>query len=124
MNDWKHVWRYYQAGIANMAFGFSLFAIFVWVGFNIYLAQICSHTLGVAFNYFTYSRYTFSGNQGSKFRFILSYVGNYVLGVGALAALTQYISSSYVAGFLATVLVSVVNYFVLKRLVFSHRVLQ
>lgn len=121
INEWKNLWRYYQAGIVNMLFGFSLFAIFVRLEMNIYLAQICSHVLGVVFNYFTYSRYTFAGNDGSKLRFALSYVGNYLLGLATLAGLVIFISSPYLAGLISTLLVSVVNYFVLKRLVFSRR---
>lgn len=119
--EWKRVWRYYQAGIVNLLFGFALFAGFVRLGLNIYVAQISAHVLGVAFNYFTYSRHTFAGEQGSKLRFVLSYIVNYFLGLGALAAFAQFIASPYLAGFASTVVVSVINYFMLKRLVFSAR---
>lgn len=118
------LWRYYQAGIVNMLFGFGLYALFVRLGLNIYAAQICSHILGVIFNYFTYSRYAFAGDEGSKTRFALSYVGNYVLGLAVLAGVAQFVGSPYLAGFLSTVIVSVVNYFVLKRFVFARRTLQ
>lgn len=121
MAEWRRVWRYYQAGIVNMAFGFGLYALFVRLGMNIYLAQICAHVLGVMFNYFTYSRYTFAGNEGSKSRFVLSYVGNYFLGLALLAAIMQMLRSPYLAGLLSTLIVSVINYFVLKRLVFARR---
>ena len=120
-DEWKRLWRYYQAGIVNMLFGFGLFALFVRLGLNIYVAQVCSHVLGVFFNYFTYSRYAFAGDQGSKSRFVLSYVGNYFLGLATLAAVSQLVHSPYLAGLLVTVIVSVANYFILKRLVFSRR---
>lgn len=119
--EWKRLFRYYQAGVINMAFGYGLFAMFVWAGMEMYVAQIVSHVLGVAFNYFTYSRYTFAGQPGSRMRFILSYVGNYVLNLATLALVATVVESPYVAGLIATIFVSVVNFFVLKRLVFSEK---
>jgi putative flippase GtrA len=116
--EWKQLWRYYQAGIVNALFGYGLFAVLVWLGFNIYLAQLTSHVLGVAFNYFTYSRYAFSGQKSTKRMFAMSYVGNYILGLISLAVIARFVHSPYLAGLLSIVFVSVINYFVLKRLVF------
>lgn len=120
--EWKRVFRYYQAGVINMTFGYGLFALFVWAGMNMYLAQIASHVLGVIFNYFTYSRYAFAGQSGSRMRFVLSYVGNYFLNLAILALIALVVKSPYVAGLVATVIVSLINYFVLKRLVFVGKV--
>jgi len=119
--EWKRVFRYYQAGLINMGFGYGLFALFVWAGVNMYLAQIVAHILGVIFNYFTYSRYTFADQRGSKSRFIMSYAFNYVLNLAALAFTAIFVASPYLAGLIATIAVSLVNYFVLKHLVFSGR---
>lgn len=119
--EWNTLWRYYQAGIINTAFGYGLFALLVWMGLNIYLAQIISHVLGMTFNYFTYSRHAFAGQTTTRTRFILSYAGNYLLGLGTLRVIASFIASPYAAGFISTVIVSLVNYFVLKRLVFRPR---
>jgi putative flippase GtrA len=117
-DEWKRLWRYYQAGLVNTLFGYGLYALFVWAGVNMYVAQITAHVLGMTFNYFTYSRFAFAGHDGSKGRFIASYILNYVLGLIALAAAAQAIRSPYLAGLVSVVFVSVVNYFILKRLVF------
>jgi putative flippase GtrA len=119
--EWNTLWRYYQAGIVNTAFGYGLFALLIWLGLNLYVAQIVSHVLGMTFNYFTYSRHAFSDHTTTRTRFILSYLGNYVLGLLTLRIFVTFISSDYVAGFLATVVVSLVNFVVLKRLVFRPR---
>lgn len=116
--EWKRVWRYYQAGVVNTLFGYGLFALFVWLGVNLYVAQIIAHVLGMTFNYFTYSRYAFAGHESSKRRFVLFYAFNYILGLLALAAATRFVASPYIAGLIAVVFVSIVNYFILKRLVF------
>ena len=117
-DEWKRLWRYSQAGLVNTLFGYGLYALFVWAGVNMYVAQITAHVLGMTFNYFTYSRFAFAGRDGSKGRFIASYILNYVLGLIALAAAAQAIRSAYLAGLVSVVFVSIVNYFILKRLVF------
>lgn len=117
----RRLWRYYQAGIVNTAFGYGLFALFVALGLNMYVAQIMSHLLGMAFNYFTYSRHAFQDSDVSKSRFIASYAVNYLLGLGALWAVSQAVASPYLAGFIAVVIVSLINYFILKHWVFTSR---
>ena len=117
----RRLWRYYQAGIVNTAFGYGLFALFVALGLNMYVAQIASHLLGMAFNYFTYSRHAFHDSDVSKSRFIASYAVNYLLGLGALWAVSQAVASPYLAGLIAVVIVSLINYFILKHWVFTAR---
>lgn len=118
----ERVWRYYQAGIVNTAFGYGLYALFVAIGLNMYLAQIIAHVLGVAFNYFTYSRHAFHDSQASKGRFVASYAVNYLLGLAALAAAAQVIASPYLAGLIAVLVVSLINYFILRHWVFRPEV--
>jgi putative flippase GtrA len=118
----ERLWRYYQAGIVNTVFGYGLYALFVAVGFNMYVAQITAHITGVAFNYFTYSRHAFRDFSGSKTRFILSYAANYLLGLAALAVASIVVRSPYLAGLIAIFFVSIVNYFILKHLVFTEPV--
>ena len=120
MDEWRRLWRYYQAGIVNTLFGYGLFVLFVTLGWNIYLSQVTSHFLGMVFNYYTYSRYAFAGHSGSKLKFAASYAFNYVLGLGALAVATRFTSSPYLAGLASVIFVSIVNYFILKRLVFRR----
>lgn len=116
----NRLWRYYQAGIVNTVFGYGLYAIFVSMGFNMYLAQITAHMAGVVFNYFTYSKHAFQGYYGSKMKFVLSYTGNYLLGLTALALISVSVRSPYLAGLIAVLFVSIVNYFILKHLVFTE----
>ena len=118
----ERLWRYYQAGIVNATFGYGLYASFVAVHFNMYVAQITAHVIGVVFNYFTYSRHAFRDLSGSKVRFVASYAGNYLFGIAALALVSFVVPSPYLAGLVAMLFVSVVNFFILKRLVFTEPV--
>ena len=116
----SRIWRFYQAAIVNTIFGISLYTLLVWLGVNMYIAHVTSHVLGIMFNYFTYSRYTFAA-QGSKVKFGLSYVANYVIGLAFLALAAQFSSNPYVCGLAAAGAVSVINYLVLSRYVFPAR---
>ncbi len=115
------VLRYYATGAVNAAFGYLGYALFVWLGFNIFAAQIGASLLSLGFNYASYSRHVFRGSQPAKLRFLASYVSNYLVSLAALAGAAQFIASPYICGLVAIVAASVVNYFVLKYLVFVAR---
>lgn len=119
--EWKRLFRYYQAGIANTLFGFGLYALLVWLGLNMFVAQILAHLLGVAFNYLTYSRYAFADHQASRSGFVAAYALNYLLSLAILWSLDRVGLSPYLAGFATIILVSALNYLVLRNAVFRTR---
>ena len=119
MSSARRLWRYYQAGIVNTAFGYALYAAFVALGLNMYVAQIVAHLLGVMFNYVTYSRHAFHDSSVSKSRFVVSYAVNYLLGLAALWGVSRFIPSPYLAGLVAVVFVSLINYLILRHWVFT-----
>ncbi|WP_175488116.1 GtrA family protein [Sphingomonas sp. NFR04] len=117
----QELWRYYQMGVLNTAFGLGMYAALVWLGMNMFVAQLTAHLLGMAFNYLTYSRHVFRDAGPAKLRFALSYGVNYLLGLATLALISRFVASPYIAGLMSAVIVSVVNYFALKSLVFRRR---
>jgi putative flippase GtrA len=116
---WQLLIRYYQAGMVNLAFGYGLYAGLIALGLSAYPAQALSHMLGMAFNYVTYSRHVFRNAGPAKLRFVASYAVNYVLSLATLAGLKQAMANDYLAGLLAAVIVSVINFAALKYLVFG-----
>jgi putative flippase GtrA len=121
VGDVRRLLRYYGAGLVNTLVGYGLYAGFVALGFNIYVAQALGHVMGMTFNYFSYSRYAFRDEVGSKARFVASYAVNYVLGVTSLFISVRFIANPYLAGLLATLVVSLLNYFILSRYVFRPK---
>ena len=115
----SELWRYYSAGVINTLFGLGAYSALVWLGMNLFAAQLLAHLLGMAFNYLTYSRHVFRAHGTAKGRFIASYAVNYAVSLGTLAALSRFIASPYLAGILTTFFVSIANYFALKHLVFK-----
>ena len=115
------LWRYYQAGTVNTVFGLGIYALLVWLGLNIYVAQFIAHFTGVVFNYLTYSRHVFRDVGPAKLRFTISYGINYLLGLGTLTVVSRIFASPYVAGAITAVFVSFINYFILKYLIFLRK---
>lgn len=115
--------RFYQAALVNALFGFGVYALLIRLGFNIYLAQLLAHCLGIAFNYVTYSRHVFRARESARFKFVLNYAFQYLIGLALLIVVERVVSSPYVIGAVIMVLGSVINYFVLKYVVFVRRVL-
>ncbi|WP_371432019.1 GtrA family protein [Novosphingobium sp.] len=115
------IFRYYQAAVVNTLFGLSAYALLVWLGMNMFVAQLISHLMGMTFNYFSYSRHVFRASAPAKGRFVLSYGVNYLISLGTLALVSRFIASPFIAGFATTMIVSVINYFALKHLVFKAK---
>ena len=114
-------WRYLGVGAVNTLFGYTLYAMLVALGTEMFLAQIVATVIAVAFNYFTYNRHVFGGASPSKLRFLLAYALNYLVGFVALALAAVFVRSPYLAGLLATFVAALINFVVLRRYVFVSR---
>lgn len=112
------IFRFLVAGVLNTAFGYGLYAGLIWLGLDRYAAQAIGYVLGTGFNYVTYSRGVFTGAGPAKLRFALSYAGNYLINLAGLKLASHFIPDPYLAGAVTTFAVVVLNYAVLKRLVF------
>lgn len=110
--------RYLAAGVVNTVFGFSLYAVMLWLGLDRYVAQAIGYVAGTIFNYITYSRHVFTDAAPAKLKFTVSYAVNYLVSLLSLQVVSHFISNPYTAGAIATFAVVLLNYVILKRLVF------
>jgi len=113
--------RYGAVGLINTAFGYGLYAGLVFIGLNLFVAQILSHCTGAVFNYFMFKRHVFTRANHAVLRYVGAYGLNYILGLTSLALVHHVIASPYLAGFLALLAVAFINFFVLRFLVFRDR---
>ena len=118
MHPLERAIRYYAIGGINTVFGFGLYALLVWLGLNLYLAQLISYPIAVAFNYFSYSWGAFPGDKRRPVAFIGAYLYNYVQGLALLALIHHFVANPYAAGFIGLLIGTAINYFVLRRFVF------
>ncbi len=114
-------WAYVRVGVLNAAFGYGVYALLLFVGINLFAAQIIAHLLGMIFNYFMFRRHVFRDSRAAVLPYIGAYAVNYALSLVTLAGLNRVLESDYLAGFLSIVFVALVNFVVLKFLVFLPR---
>lgn len=114
-------WAYVRVGALNAAFGYGVYALLLFAGVNLFAAQIIAHLLGMIFNYFMFRRHVFQGSRAAVLPYIAAYAVNYGLSLVTLAGLNRVLESDYLAGFLSIVFVALVNFVVLKFLVFLPR---
>ena len=58
-------WAYVRVGVVNAAFGYGVYALLLFVGINLFAAQIIAHGLGMAFNYFMFRRHVFRDSRAA-----------------------------------------------------------
>jgi putative flippase GtrA len=75
----------------------------------------------MVFNYFMFRRHVFRDSRAAVLPYIAAYAVNYGLSLVTLAVLNRVLESDYLAGFLSIVFVALVNFVVLKFLVFLPR---
>lgn len=112
--------RFYGVGIINTLFGYSLFFGLIALGMNIYLAQIIGHVCGMTFNYVMFRRHVFTESAPALWRYLGAYGVNYLLGLGLIALFSIWIRSQLAVGIAAALSASLINFVVLKRLVFNR----
>ncbi len=127
-------------GLINTVFGFTVYAVLVRLGLDLFVAQILSHVAGATFNYFMFRLHVFRGSRPELWRYVASYGFNYLVSLTILAVVNRFLApvydtrllaaiiavggggaraaTSYVSGVITLVAASVMNYFVLKRFVF------
>lgn len=113
--------RYYGVGLINTAFGYGLFAALIYMGLNLYVAQLVAHISGTTFNYFMYSRHVFRGSHRKPVTYVGAYAFNYFLGLAILATTHHFVKSAYLAGFIALLVGTAINFLILRRFVFPER---
>lgn len=102
----------------NTVFGYSAYALFVWMGLHPILAQLAAQIVGVLFNMRTYA--IAFRTQASRTRFLLSYAASYCVGLALLIAFTR-LAGPYLAGALTLLCTAAFNFLVLRGWVFRDR---
>lgn len=108
--------KFILVGILNTAVGYSLYALFIFLGLAYPIAVLLSTILGVLFNYKTIGQLVFSHQGSSRLvPFIFVYVLVYGLNVYGLWQLELFgLDNKYLAGAVLLVPLALVS-FVLNR---------
>lgn len=114
--------RFLFAGTVNTVFGYTVYCVFVLLGFNYPIALLLATLVGVVFNFITVSNWVFGAGGRARFvRFVLAYV---VLYLGNLAGLYALIDVLGMGPLLAQLLVLplyvITAFLVFRRFVFPR----
>lgn len=110
---------YIMVGILNTAFGYSLFALFIFLKLHYSLALLFATTLGVLFNFKTIGRLVFKSNDNSLiFRFFAVYGVTYLLNVAGLRLLSYFNLNMYLAGAILILPMAVISFILHRGFVF------
>ena len=99
IESWTQLLRFLAVGGINTIFGYSLYAVLVWLMLPPQIALLLSTILGVLFNFATYGRVAFDRRLGwaSFFRFVAVYAVLYGINVVLLRVLLNMGQSPYIA---------------------------
>lgn len=118
----KHLFRFMVVGLLNTLFGYSLYVLFIYLGFIYYLAIIFSTALGALFNFKTIGRFVFNNNNNSLFlRFIFYYLGLSLLNIGLVNFFSKFINDYYVSGFFAIIICALASFVINRKLMYKPK---
>ena len=119
--DWKFI-KFLFVGGLNTAFGYGVFALFIFLKFHFALASFLSTVLGILFNFKTTGIIVFKNHDNSLiFRFFAAYAIVYALNVLGLKLFDLIHFNMYGAGFILIFPMAVVSFILMKKFVFINK---
>lgn len=115
--------KFILVGILNTAFGYSLFALFIFLNIHYSLAVFLSTVLGVLFNFKTIGKLVFDSHDNSLiFRFIAVYVLLYLINISCLWFFKiSGFENMYINGVVLLTPLAVVSFVLNKKFVFRTK---
>lgn len=112
--------RFILVGILNTIFGYLVYAISLFIGFNYFFATLFSAVLGVLFNFKTIGKLVFdNSNNNLIFKFIACYCVIFVFNIFLLWIAATSNMNLYYAGMVVTAIGALLSYIINKNWVFK-----
>jgi len=114
--------RFLFVGVINTIFGYSLYALFLKLGFHYSIAVLASTVIGIIFNFFTTGRLVFQNTRNSLiFKFFGVYGIIYFTNVFLLKIFDLYSFNLYLAGAVLILPMALLSFVLNKNLVFEGK---
>lgn len=127
ISRWTHIpqqlIRFVLIGCLNAAFAYSVYCLFIFIGFHYTLAVFLSTIIGICFSFKTMGRFVFDNTDNKLiFKFFAVYGFCYFLNIGILKLLTECgVHNLYLAGLISSGLVALVSFCLNKWVVFKKK---
>ncbi len=117
----KRFFRFLLVGGINSLFGYGVYALFVFLGFDYKIAALIGTILGVLFNFLTTGRIVFeSTNNLLIFKFIGVYVITYFLNIGLIKIFLLLGLNAFASGAVSLVPMAIISFVLNKIFVFKR----
>jgi putative flippase GtrA len=113
--------RFLVVGLINALFGYSIFALLLFIGLHFTIATLIATILGVLFNFKTIGMLVFkNANNSLIVKFILVYTVTYFLNIACLKVFSLLSIDLYLAGLLTLAPVALLTFVMNRRFVFGN----
>lgn len=113
--------RYIVAGIVNTIFGYSMFALFVFLKFHYSLAVLMSTIFGIIFNFVNFGSFVFKSKPWNKLhKFVLVYFFLYLLNIFGLYVFVNLLSMNiYFSNAMLIIMIAGIGFLLSRKFVYS-----
>ncbi len=112
--------RFLIVGLFNALFGYSIFALLLFIGLHYTIATLTATILGVLFNFKTIGVIVFkNANNSLIVKFILVYAVTYLINIACLKVFSMLSIDLYLGGLLTLAPVALLTFVMNRRFVFS-----
>jgi len=116
----RRILAFCVVGVLNTVFGYSVFALLVFVGLHRALALLLATCVGVVFNFYSTGKIVFDNRDSSRLpRFVGAYGIVYLFNLALMELFIGAGAGLYVAGGLAMLLATLAAYLLQSRFVFA-----
>ena len=115
--------KFILVGIINTIFGYSLYALLIYLNLHYSVAVLVGTIVGILFNFKTTGKLVFNNNENMLlFKFLGVYTVTYILNVSALKIFDTFKFNMYVAGLLLIFPMAAISFTLNSRYVFKEKI--
>ena len=114
--------KFLFVGVINTIFGYSLFALLIFIGLHYTIAVFIGTIIGIAFNFKTTGKYVFNNTDNTLFFYFIGvYVFIYFFNIISLWLLQKIgVTNMYVAGAILILPAAVISFVLNRTFVFKN----
>ncbi|MDP3372037.1 MAG: GtrA family protein [Candidatus Paracaedibacteraceae bacterium] len=113
--------RYLLVGAVNTVFGYSVFALLIFIGWHYSIALLFATVAGVIFNFQTFGKLVFKQSEWRLlWKFVAVYGVLYAVNVLLVFGFLYFMRNVYAANALAIIFIAGLGYFLNRRFVYEN----
>lgn len=118
----KRFYKFLFIGVINTIFGYSIYALFIFLHLHYTVAVLFATIIGILFNFKTIGKFVFQSSDSKLiFRFIGTYMVVYLINTVIIKTMLLFMSNLYFCGIFALTISAPVAFFLNKSFVFKGK---